>query len=208
MTGRTRDSQRSKAAILAAAQRLFAEQDFTAVSIRDVAAEAGVSHGLVQHHFGTRERLVAAIIAEEIATFRDRNGTAPSVSTAADREQLRREFRTGQQHFRQFAQLITRAELAGAAPERMLHDGDPNPTSLLAEAIRVQQQDRGASDLDPAIVAAYITAALFAFSTVGPFLMAAVGLQPEDLDGRSEDIAAISMALVTLATGGTQPSED
>ena len=32
-------------------------------TLRDVAAEAGVSHGLVQHHFGTREQLIAAIMS-------------------------------------------------------------------------------------------------------------------------------------------------
>ena len=69
MSPKTRDAERTRAAILEAARRLFAERDISAVSIRDIAQAAGVSHGLVQHHFGTRERLVAAIVQDEIDEF-------------------------------------------------------------------------------------------------------------------------------------------
>ncbi len=41
-----------------AARRLFAEHAIRAVSVRDVAKEAGVTHGLVHHYFGTKEQLI------------------------------------------------------------------------------------------------------------------------------------------------------
>ncbi len=53
----------------------FAARGVAATSIRDVAAAAGVSAGLVQHHFGTKAGLRAAVdeyvIAIAIETFAD-----------------------------------------------------------------------------------------------------------------------------------------
>jgi len=61
------DSEQTKAEILAAAQRLFAEQGISAVSVRDVASEAGVTHGLIHHYFGTKEQLAAAAIRAAVS---------------------------------------------------------------------------------------------------------------------------------------------
>ena len=69
MARRRRDPEGTRVAILTAARRLLAEQDFSTVSIRDIAAAAGVSHGVVQHHFGTRRQLIAAIIQAEVQEF-------------------------------------------------------------------------------------------------------------------------------------------
>jgi AcrR family transcriptional regulator len=46
--------------ILAATLRLVARDGFARVTLRDVAAEVGVVHGLIRHYFPTREQLVAA----------------------------------------------------------------------------------------------------------------------------------------------------
>jgi TetR/AcrR family transcriptional regulator, repressor for neighboring sulfatase len=49
-------------ALLAAAVELFAEHGPASVSIRDVARHAGVNHGLVHRHFGSKDDLLAAAI--------------------------------------------------------------------------------------------------------------------------------------------------
>ncbi len=49
--------------------QLFAERGFDATSIRDIAAEAGVSSSLVVHHFKTKAQLKAATDARLIATL-------------------------------------------------------------------------------------------------------------------------------------------
>ncbi|MQY09694.1 TetR/AcrR family transcriptional regulator [Actinomadura macrotermitis] len=53
----------------------FAAKGVAATSIRDVAAAAGLSPGLVQHHFGTKARLREAVdeyvVAVAVETFRD-----------------------------------------------------------------------------------------------------------------------------------------
>ncbi|MEV6268294.1 helix-turn-helix domain-containing protein [Kribbella sp. NPDC051936] len=47
----------ARARIRDAAIKLFGERGIEGASIRDIAAEAGVSSGLVRHHFGSKEAL-------------------------------------------------------------------------------------------------------------------------------------------------------
>lgn len=49
-------------AVLDAAERLFADAGPSDVSLRAIAAEAGVSYGLVHRHFGSREALVDRLL--------------------------------------------------------------------------------------------------------------------------------------------------
>lgn len=50
------------AAILTAAADLFAERGPTATSIRNIATLAGVNDGLIHRHFGSKDRLVGAVL--------------------------------------------------------------------------------------------------------------------------------------------------
>ena len=51
------DDLTARARIRDAAIRLFGERGIEGASIRDIAAEAGVSSGLVRHHFGSKNAL-------------------------------------------------------------------------------------------------------------------------------------------------------
>jgi AcrR family transcriptional regulator len=57
-------SERSRAAILDAALRKFSHQGFGATSIRDIAADAGVSTGSVYHHFSDKEALFNTLLEQ------------------------------------------------------------------------------------------------------------------------------------------------
>jgi TetR/AcrR family transcriptional regulator, repressor for neighboring sulfatase len=61
-----RTPEEARANILAAAIRLFAERGPDAVGLKDVAEEAGVSHALVTHYFGTYDALVDEAIASHV----------------------------------------------------------------------------------------------------------------------------------------------
>lgn len=52
--------------ILAAARRLFSERGFEAVSAAEVAAEAGVARGLINHYFGTKRELYVEVVREMV----------------------------------------------------------------------------------------------------------------------------------------------
>ncbi len=56
----SREDMTARARIRDAAVSLFAERGIKGTSVREIAAEAGVSLGLVRHHFGSKEDLRAA----------------------------------------------------------------------------------------------------------------------------------------------------
>ena len=113
------------------------------------------------------------------------------------------ELKAGMTRFRDYALLITRAELAGAEPERLLDPAVPTPAMLLAASIRELQARTApaAGGLDPDLVSAYVNASLFAFATMAPWLMTAVGLEPRDYETRLDEIIDISVRLIALSVG-------
>jgi TetR/AcrR family transcriptional regulator len=58
---RSRDKEKTRAEILAAAETLFARSGYSGTSIDAIASASGVSKGLILHHFGTKEGLYKAI---------------------------------------------------------------------------------------------------------------------------------------------------
>jgi AcrR family transcriptional regulator len=63
------DDRTARAVIRDEALRLFAERGPDAVTVRQIAAAAGVSPGLVSHHFGSKDGLREAVDAHVLAMF-------------------------------------------------------------------------------------------------------------------------------------------
>ncbi len=74
--------------ILDATLRLVARDGFASVTLRDVAAEVGVVHGLIRHYFPTREQLVAeafdAAVSAELALDEEIAETSEPMAALAD----------------------------------------------------------------------------------------------------------------------------
>ncbi|TDD15495.1 TetR/AcrR family transcriptional regulator [Nonomuraea diastatica] len=71
----------ARARIRDAALRLFGEEGFDRATIRDIAHAAGVSSGLVRHHFGSKEALrdeCDAYLARALERLNDQVRTDPS----------------------------------------------------------------------------------------------------------------------------------
>jgi len=206
MPMKTRDAARTRHKILQAARHLFAKSGIDAVGIRDIAEAAGVSHGLVQRYCGTRAQMVAGILQEEVERFGAVSASAPApAKPPSTLEDFRGMLKTGGREFEDFARVIVHAELAGLAPGRMLTRGQPTPATLTTDLIRKlrRRASSEAPPLDPVLVSAYVNASLFAFATMAPWLMAAVGLRPEDYESRADEIHEISVRLIALAAGVT-----
>jgi AcrR family transcriptional regulator len=72
--------------ILAAARKLFSERGFSSVSTTELAAEAGVARGLINHYFGTKRELYVEVVREMV---RFRSQPVPEyVDGATPRERL------------------------------------------------------------------------------------------------------------------------
>ncbi|MGN5636497.1 TetR/AcrR family transcriptional regulator [Streptomyces sp. AC154] len=63
--------ERTRARILDSATELFSRHGFTAVSLREIATHAGLTHAGVLHHFSGKEALLL-----EVLSLRDRNDAA------------------------------------------------------------------------------------------------------------------------------------
>src|SRR5581483_4044818 len=63
------DDRTTRAVIRDESLRLFAERGPDAVTVRQIAAAAGVSPGLVSHHFGSKDGLRQAVDAHVLALF-------------------------------------------------------------------------------------------------------------------------------------------
>src|ERR1700753_2218751 len=75
------------AAVLEAASHLFAEKGPAATSIREVAARAGVNHGLLHRHFGSKHQLLAATLqhlADSAAALRESGASFERVEAAGE----------------------------------------------------------------------------------------------------------------------------
>ncbi len=146
----------ARARIRDAALRLFAERGVDGASIRDIAAEAGVSLGLVRHHFGSKEALRAA--CDEYASVRSKQilfeatqpGSTPSPSFLPEVHP---------------AIVLLVRYLA-----RSMSDGTPGVSAIFAEGVALTEHwlSRNHPDQfdDPKAVAVLVTAMQF-----GPLLM-------------------------------------
>jgi AcrR family transcriptional regulator len=68
------DDLKAAAVIRNAAMRLFAERGTAGVTVREIAAEAGVSAGLVMHHYGSKDGLRDAVDRRAAAFFEEMIG--------------------------------------------------------------------------------------------------------------------------------------
>src|SRR5258708_39165376 len=61
-----RTAEEARVAILDAAERRLVASGPAAIRLQEVAADVGVSHPTVLHHFGSREALVEAVVARAL----------------------------------------------------------------------------------------------------------------------------------------------
>src|ERR1700760_1185536 len=73
MGGMTMPSDRTRTAILSAAERLYADRGFADVTLRDIVAAAEVNLAAGNYHFGSKDELIAELfVTRSIATNRER----------------------------------------------------------------------------------------------------------------------------------------
>ena len=66
MAGKTEDSPTTSERVLRAAEALFAERGFDTVSLRDITGAAEVNVAAVNYHFGSKDKLVDAVVERHV----------------------------------------------------------------------------------------------------------------------------------------------
>jgi TetR/AcrR family transcriptional regulator, repressor for neighboring sulfatase len=147
------------AAVLDSAADLFAERGPAATSIRDIAERAGVNHGLVFRHFGSKDKLVARVLdhlaSESIAAF--------DQSELGDRSLL-------DTRPRRHLTVLARSILDGYPVARLQQDF-PVVSRLVERASPFHGTDRDAS-----LAVAHVAALELGWQLFGPFLRGAANL--------------------------------
>jgi TetR/AcrR family transcriptional regulator len=123
-----RNPDRSRAAILDAAERLFAEQGFDATSLTQVGTAAGVSRGTPGYFFGSKAELYQAVLDRSFAEVREavREGRARALASSQSPDAILAgavsdyfDFLTARPNF---VRLIEREALnGGRLPEGLSH---------------------------------------------------------------------------------------
>jgi len=162
--------------ILAAARDLFARRGVDSVSVREIAAAAGVNHALVHRYFGAKNDIVAEILEGEARAMSAL--ARPEADTVTSLAALREVFGYVLTGGRTSLLLMLRAEIDGLAPERLLDGAPLRPLDLLASWL--EHQGPGTGETDPRVVAMVLGAALMGLAAVRPMLTAGVGLEAED----------------------------
>ncbi len=92
---RTRNAAATRAAILAAARIAFTQEGYEHVGVREIGAAAGVDAALVIRYFGSKERLFAAVMAEQFDASSWFAGERATVGARLARYLLTKEADTG-----------------------------------------------------------------------------------------------------------------
>ncbi|SFH66163.1 DNA-binding transcriptional regulator, AcrR family [Amycolatopsis regifaucium] len=145
-----------KEQIFACAARLFGDRPYSEVSTSDIAAEAGVARGLINHYFGTKRELYLEIIRRAL--------TVPRLAVEILPEgplELRADVAIDW-----FLDMVTRQEkmwLAAIAPEgigrdleveRILEEADRESADRVLEAVGLSPESRHGQELN-ALVRAF-----------------------------------------------------
>ncbi len=182
--------ERTTATILDAAEELFAQRGYTAVTVRDIAAAAGVSHALVHRYLGSKEQVYRATLSRRETTIID---AAPSEDDLLEATRLM--LREAVLNQRTYVRLIAHSALHGLSYERTV--GRFAATARLTELARQTAADEGeARDPDapdPRFVIASIVAMLIGWSAAREWI-----LRASDLDGMSDDEFADRFERVAL----------
>lgn len=181
---RRRDAESARAEILDAAEKRLVTVGPSGIRLQEVAADAGVSHPAVLHHFGSREGLVKAVITRSLAEINARLVLAIAQSTGEVEQvtaMLDAVFDALAEQGR--ARVVMWLALAGHRIEGP--DARLSPVVDATHALRQTKlagKRRAPSREDTAHVVVLATLALVGSAVMGPALLSNAGL--------SEDVAA------------------
>jgi TetR/AcrR family transcriptional regulator len=209
---RIRDAERSRRAILAAAERLFADHGYAGTTIARIAEEAGLSRGAPNYFFGSKEKLYrevidATFVAREDATRAAFESVRSWAVGSGGLDELRlalgaaaRDYMTFLAKRPSFVKLVMREELAGgAAVQRRL-----GRSRAMEDAFGAVRADGVARGLRPFAVADAVL--LFVALTFAPLSYSSTWMRAAERDvrkaaGRERQVELAVEQLMHLLAG-------
>lgn len=145
-----RDRDLTRERILDAAQALFVEHGFAAVSMRQLAARSGVTKSLIHHHFGSKEALWELVKERAFSAYAEGQEAELNKATEPDAELLRRSVGRYFAFLKSHPEVVRLFAWTHLEGEQACGKLDAELVRLGAEKIR-QAQERGLlrSDINP-----------------------------------------------------------
>ncbi|WP_406054478.1 TetR family transcriptional regulator [Kribbella sp. NBC_00889] len=201
---RSVDDLTARARIRDRALELFAARGADAVSVRDIAAAAGVSHALVLHHYGSKQRLrevvdeyVASVFDEMFATVSADPGDFTGGSSASFAELMLTAVPPGSPIPAYLRRLLLNGDAAGQVLFRQLFDAGVVMIEQLTTAGAMRESN------DVAVRAAFLTVNDLAMVLLRDQLTSVLGVDPLSPDGMRRWAAEV----VTAYTDGVFTGE-
>ena len=182
--GKPRGREMVRAALIEAGARLFAEQGPRSVSVREVAREAGVNHGLVHRHFGSKDGLLHEVMTHLATKIAGSMGTARTDESLADLLGATFGATADGLHWR----ILARAMLDGQDPTELQQEF-PVVERMLAAAQRGTSSPLSAQALVTLILASGFGVLLFE-----PYLKASTGQDDETWQQTRRELMALCMS--------------
>jgi TetR/AcrR family transcriptional regulator len=208
---KVRDAERSREAILAAAERLFAARGFDGASLNDIAVAAKLSRGTPSYFFGSKERLYGAVLERVFAEREEatRDAFRPLVEwseseSGGSLEKALAEAAAGYMDFLlrrpSFLQLLQREELAGA---RRLREAprDSHAIEDAFQALRAVAPKRGLGAFDVADAVLLFVSLTFSPLTQRSTFMASLGRDLDDPKVRRRHVKLVAAQLGHFVEG-------
>ena len=187
-----------KGRILDSAGKLFAQHGVNGVSVRRIAAEAGINHALVFRYFGSKDGLVTEILRRELSALKNIFTVIPEQTSDAV-DNLRVLLLNFLNKNQDLVKLIVRSELDGLSPESYIDPSTERLATILAKWIESRQTDKSLPNAK--LVSIVVIGTLISLVSVSPWLITSVGIPPKDFDKRTEDIIDVLMWMISQAIG-------
>jgi TetR/AcrR family transcriptional regulator len=176
---RMRDAERSRAALLDAAEAEFGEKGLAGARVESIAARAGLNKQLISYYFGGKQALYDAIIERWYARERDFDG--PGVSLTA---LVLRYFESNRDNLH-LERMFLRERLE-QDPDSVAFEPD------CEDLVRLRRRKQGGEigeDLDPAFVLLFLQAMVVAPALFPGEVKRLTGLHPssEEFHSRARD---------------------
>jgi AcrR family transcriptional regulator len=182
-----------KGAILRAAAELMAEHSPSDVSLREIAARAGVNYGLIHRHYGTKDRLLVEIFQQFTDYGAEQIRAADTIHDA-----IRRTFTLDSGGF---ARILAWVALDGVGAENTF--ADTSGMAVFQDLVKEEWADGGGPQrrdaFDPRVVSSFVMLMISIWDFYAPYMQQVDDWGDRDLADVHTEVLELMQTLVSAA---------